>query len=61
VLCSLFFSDRLTFVVNPVLTGALLVSAIAVWAIGGDGKAAAFEGAALIGLYAIVAALAWFQ
>jgi Ca2+:H+ antiporter len=61
VLGSLFFSDRLTFVVNPVLTGALLVSAIAVWAIGGDGKAAAFEGAALIGLYAIVAALAWFQ
>ncbi len=31
------------------------------WAIGGDGKAAAFEGAALIGLYAIIAALAWFQ
>src|SRR5205085_2725082 len=57
VLCSLFFSHRLTFVVNPVLTGALLVSAIAVWAIGGDGKAAAFEGGALIGLYAIVAEL----
>jgi Ca2+:H+ antiporter len=61
VLGSLFFSHRLTFVVNPVLTGALLVAAIAVWAIGGDGKAAAFEGGALIGLYAIVAALAWFQ
>jgi len=61
VLGSLFFAHRLTFVVNPVLTGALLVAAIAVWAIGGDGKALAFEGGALIGLYAIVAALAWFQ
>lgn len=61
VLGSLFFSHRLTFVVNPVLTGALLVAAIAVWAIGGDGKAPAFEGGALIGLYAIVAALAWYQ
>jgi Ca2+:H+ antiporter len=61
VLCSLFFSHRLTFVVNPVLTGALLVAAIAVWAIGGDGRAAAFEGGALIGLYAVVAALAWYQ
>ena len=61
VLGSLLFTHRLTFVVNPVLTGALLVAAIAVWAIGGDGKAAAFEGGALIGLYAIVAALAWFQ
>jgi Ca2+:H+ antiporter len=61
VLASLAFSHRLTFVVNPVLTGALLVAAIAVWAIGGDGRAATFEGGALIGLYAIVAALAWFE
>jgi Ca2+:H+ antiporter len=61
VLVSLLFAHRLTFVVNPVLTGALLVSAIAVWAIGGDGKAAAFEGAALVGLYAIIACVAWFQ
>jgi len=61
VLCSLFFSHRLTFAVNPVLTGALLVAAIAVWAIGGDGKAAAFEGGALVGLYVIVAALVWYE
>jgi len=44
VLGSLFFAHRLTFVVNPVLTGALALTALAVWGITGDGKAAAFEG-----------------
>ncbi len=61
VLASLAFSDRLTFVVNPVLTVALMLTAIAVWAITGDGKAAAFEGWALVGLYVILAALAWYE
>jgi Ca2+:H+ antiporter len=61
VLASLAFSDRLTFVVNPVLTVALALTAIAVWAITGDGKAAAFEGWALVGLYVILAALAWYE
>ncbi len=61
VLASLAFSNRLTFVVNPVLTVALALTAIAVWAITGDGKAVAFEGWALVGLYVILAALAWYE
>jgi Ca2+:H+ antiporter len=61
VLLSLFFAHRLTFVVNPVLTVALALTAIAMWAITGDGKAAAFEGWALVGLYVILAALTWYE
>src|SRR5581483_2022584 len=53
VLLSLFFSTRLTFVVNPVLAVAVALSAIAVWAISGDGEAPVFEGLALAGFYAI--------
>jgi Ca2+:H+ antiporter len=61
VLLSLFFSTRLTFVVNPVLTGAVALSAVAIWAISGDGEAPAFEGLALAGFYAILAAVVWFE
>jgi Ca2+:H+ antiporter len=61
VLLSLFFEHRLTFVVNPVLTGGLALMAIAVWAITGDGNAARFEGWALVGLYIILAAFAWYE
>jgi Ca2+:H+ antiporter len=61
VLLSLFFTHRLTFVVNPVLTGALALAAISIWAITGDGRALAFEGWALVGFYAILAALVWFE
>ena len=61
VLLSLFFSTRLTFVVNPGLTGAVALSAIAIWAISGDGEAPAFEGLALAGFYAILAAVVWFE
>jgi Ca2+:H+ antiporter len=61
VLLSLFFSHRLTFVVNPVLIGAVALAAISVWAITGDGRALAFEGWALVGFYAILAALVWFE
>jgi Ca2+:H+ antiporter len=61
VIVSLAFSHRLTFVVNPVLTVALALTAIAVWAITGDGKATAFEGWSLVGLYVILAALVWYE
>jgi Ca2+:H+ antiporter len=61
VLASLLFTHRLTFVVNPVLTGALALTALAVWGITGDGKAAAFEGWALVGFYVILAALTWYE
>lgn len=61
VLVSLLFAHRLTFVVNPVLTGALALTALAVWGITGDGKADAFEGYALVGFYVILAALTWYE
>ena len=61
VLISLLFEHRLTFVVSLVFVGALLVTALAIWQISGDGEATAFEGTALIGLYAILATVAWFE
>jgi Ca2+:H+ antiporter len=61
VLISLAFETRLTFVVPGVYVGALLLMAIAVWQITGDGKAAIFEGWALIGLYVILAVLTFYE
>jgi Ca2+:H+ antiporter len=58
VLVSLFFKHRLTFQLQPVYIGALLLTALAIWQITADGEAAEFEGAALIGLYAVLAAFA---
>jgi Ca2+/H+ antiporter len=50
VLLSLFFTDRLTFVLNPVYIGALAVTAFAIWQITGDGEVYAQEGLALVGI-----------
>lgn len=61
VLLSLFFEDRLTFVLNPVYIGALVIMALAVWQITGDGEAAAFEGWALVALYVILAVLTFYE
>ncbi len=61
VILSLFFEERLTFVVNPVYIGALAIMAIALWQITGDGEAPAFEGWALVALYVILAAIVWFE
>ena len=61
VLLSLFFSDRLTFVLNPVYIGALAVTALAVWQITGDGEAYAYEGLALIGIYVILATVTFYE
>jgi Ca2+:H+ antiporter len=58
VLVSLLFKHQLTFQLNPVYIGALLLTALAIWQITGDGEAAEFEGAALIGIYAVLAAFA---
>jgi Ca2+:H+ antiporter len=58
VLVSLLFKHTLTFQLDPVYIGALLLTALAIWQITGDGEAAEFEGAALIGLYAVLAAFA---
>jgi Ca2+:H+ antiporter len=61
VLVSLLFATPLTFVLAPVYIGALLLMAIAIWQITGDGEAVAFEGWALIALYLILAFLTFFE
>jgi Ca2+:H+ antiporter len=61
VLLSLFFSSPLTFVLSPIYVIALVLMAIAVWQITGDGKAVLFEGLALVALYVVVATLAFYE
>jgi Ca2+:H+ antiporter len=61
VLCSLAFETRLTFVIGPVFIGALVVTALSMWQITGDGEAIVFEGAALVGMYVVLATLMWFE
>ena len=46
---------------NPVYIGALVLGAVAVWQITGDGRAMAFEGAALISLYVVLGVLAFYE
>ncbi len=50
----------LTFILSPLLLGSLVVSTILVFAIVLDGEANALEGAALLGLYVILAAAVWW-
>ena len=61
VLISLLFATHLTFAIQPVYIGALLLTALAVWQITGDGEAAAFEGWALTAIYVILAALTLYE
>jgi Ca2+:H+ antiporter len=61
VLLSLFFSERLTFVLNPVYVAALAVTALAVWQITGDGEAYAYEGLALVAMYAVLATVTFYE
>jgi Ca2+:H+ antiporter len=61
VLLSLFFATPLTFVLDPVLIGALFITAIAVWQITGDGEAAEYEGWALISIFVVLAVLAFYS
>lgn len=61
VLVSLAFTNRLTFVVAPLYVGALVLMALAVWQITGDGEATPFEGLALVALYAVLATIVWFE
>jgi Ca2+:H+ antiporter len=61
VLLSLAFTTHLTFVLPGLYVGALFLMSIAVWQVTGDGEAAAFEGLALIGLYAILAVITWYE
>jgi Ca2+:H+ antiporter len=61
VLLSLFFTTHLTFTLAPVYVVALVLMAVAVWQITGDGEAVLFEGMALVTLYVVVAALAFYE
>ena len=61
VLLSLFFTDRLTFVLNPVYVAALAVTAVAVWQITGDGEAYAYEGLALVAMYVVLATVTFYE
>jgi Ca2+:H+ antiporter len=61
VLVSLFFSHHLTFQMSPVLVGGIVLTAISLWQITGDGKATVFEGVALVVLYVTLGAWAWLE
>jgi Ca2+:H+ antiporter len=61
ILASLLFTNQLTFVIAPVFVGGLVLMAIALWQITGDGEAAFFEGAALVAFYIVLATIVWFQ
>jgi len=61
VLVSLLTTTRLTFSLAPVYIGALIGTAIIVWQITGDGEATAFEGAALVAAFVILATVAAFE
>src|SRR4051794_16058045 len=61
VLVSFFFSHHLTFQLQPVYVGAILLTAIALWQITGDGEATVFEGVALVAMYVTLAGFAWLD
>jgi Ca2+:H+ antiporter len=61
VLVSLAFTHQLTFDLAPIYIGALLLTALAMWQITGDGEAVAFEGWALVAIYVILAALTLYE
>ena len=61
VLISFLLATTLTFALAPVYIGALLVMALAMWQVTGDGEAAAFEGWALVALYVILATLTLYE
>ena len=61
ILVSLLLSHSLTFVLPPVYIAALALSAVAIWQITGDGEARDYEGAALVALFLIIAAVAFYE
>jgi Ca2+:H+ antiporter len=61
VLVSLLTKSSLTFALAPVYIGALFGTAVIVWQITGDGEATAFEGAALVASFVILATIAAFE
>jgi Ca2+:H+ antiporter len=61
VLVSLLFATPLTFALAPLYIGALVLTALVVWQVTGDGEATAFEGWALVGIYVILAAFTLYE
>jgi Ca2+:H+ antiporter len=61
ILISLLFSTTLTFAIAPVYIAALLLSALALWQITGDGEGTVHEGLSLVGLYVILALIAFYE
>jgi Ca2+:H+ antiporter len=61
VLVSLLFATHLTFALAPIYIGALLLTALVMWQVTGDGEAYAYEGWALIAIYVIIATFAAFE
>src|SRR3954452_15900842 len=61
VLVSFLFKDHLTFQLAPVYVGAILLTALALWQITGDGEATGLEGVALIAMYVTLGAFAWLD
>jgi Ca2+:H+ antiporter len=61
VLVSLLFTTHLTFQLDPVFIGALLLTALALWFITSDGEATTFEGVALIATYGILAFVTFYE
>jgi Ca2+:H+ antiporter len=61
VLISLLFTSHLTFVLDPVYIGAVLLTALSVWQVTGDGEATIPEGAALVGIYLMLAFLTFYE
>ncbi|MGZ6674235.1 MAG: sodium:proton exchanger [Solirubrobacteraceae bacterium] len=61
VLISLLFAHQLTFALSPVLIAALLLTALSMWQITGDGEAAEFEGWALVAIYVILAVFTLYE
>lgn len=61
VLVSLLFADHLTFALDPVYIGALVLTALTIYQVTSDGEAAAFEGWALIAIYVVLATLTLYE
>jgi Ca2+:H+ antiporter len=61
VLVSLLLSTTLTFQLAPVYIGALVLTALALAQVTGDGEAAEFEGWALVALYVILATVTIYE
>jgi Ca2+:H+ antiporter len=61
VLVSFALNTTLTFAFAPVYAGALVLTALAVAQVTGDGEAAAFEGWALVALYVVLSAFTLYE